>query len=41
MFVRCVWISEETVTFALYSLKSLVFITKLESVYCAVQSESL
>ena len=31
-----VWLSEETVTFALYIINILVFITEAESVYCAV-----
>ena len=37
-FVR---ISEETATFALYCINWLVFITEVESVYCAVRIESL
>jgi hypothetical protein len=37
-FVR---ISEQTATFALYSIKRLVFITEVESVYSAVRTESL
>jgi hypothetical protein len=37
-FVR---ISEETATFALYNIKRLVFVTEVESVYCAVRAESL
>ena len=36
-----VCLSEETVTFALYIINRLVFITEVESVYCAVQTESL
>jgi len=36
-----VWLSEETVTFALYIIKRLAFITEVESVYCAVGTESL
>ena len=36
-----VWLSEETVTFALHIINILVFITEVESVYCAVQAESL
>ena len=36
-----VWVAEETVTFALYIINRLVFITEVESVYCAVRSESL
>ena len=37
-FVR---LSEQTVNFALYSDNRLVFITEMESVYCAVRTESL
>jgi hypothetical protein len=37
-FVR---ISEETATFALYSTNWVVFITAVESVYCAVRTDSL
>jgi len=37
-FVR---ISEQTVTFALYIINRLVFITKVKSVYSAVRTESL
>ena len=36
-----VWLSEQTVTFALYIIKTEVFITEVESVYCAVRTESL
>jgi hypothetical protein len=36
-----VWLSEQTVTFALYIINILVFITEAESVYCAVRIESL
>jgi hypothetical protein len=36
-----VWLLEETVTFALYAIKKLVFITEMESVYYAVRTESL
>jgi hypothetical protein len=36
-----VWISEQTATFALYCIKLLVFITEVESVYCAVRIGSL
>ena len=35
------WISEPTVTFALYIINRLVFITEAESVYSAVRTESL
>ena len=34
-------ISEQTATFALYSINWLVFITVMESVYCAVRTNSL
>jgi hypothetical protein len=36
-----VWISEQTATFVLYKINSLVFITEVESVYSAVRNESL
>jgi len=36
-----VWISEETVTFALYIINISVFITEVESVYSAVRTDSL
>jgi hypothetical protein len=36
-----VWVSEETVTFALYVINRLVSITEVESVYRAVRTESL
>jgi hypothetical protein len=35
------WLSERRVTFALYIVKSLVFITEVESVYIAVRTEYL
>jgi len=35
------WLSEQTVTFALYIINRLVFITKVECVYCAVWTEYL
>ena len=35
-----VWISEQTATFAFYIINKLVFITEVESVYCAVCTES-
>ena len=35
------WISEQTATFALYSTDRLVFITVVESVYCAVRTDCL
>jgi hypothetical protein len=34
-------ISEQIVTFFLYIINRLVFITEVESVYCAVRTESL
>ena len=40
-FMCFVRISEETATFALYCINWLVFITEVESVYCAVRIESL
>ena len=40
-FMCFVWLSEQTVTFALYIINRLVFITEVESVYCAVRNESL
>ena len=36
-----VWISEQTVAFALYISKRWVFITEVESVYCAVRTEHI
>jgi hypothetical protein len=36
-----VWLSEETVPFALYIINRLVFVTEAESVYCAVRTEAL
>jgi hypothetical protein len=36
-----VWLSEQTVTFALYIINRLVYITEVESFYCAVRTESL
>jgi hypothetical protein len=35
------WISEQTVTIAVYIIDGLVFIAEVESVYCAVRTESL
>ena len=40
-FICSVRISEQTATLALYCINWLVFITELESVYCAVRIESL
>jgi hypothetical protein len=37
-FVCFVWVSEQTASFALHNIKRLVFITEVESVYCAVRS---
>ena len=39
-FMCFVRISEETVTFALYTVNRLVFVTEVDSVYCAVRAES-
>jgi len=36
-----IWLSEQTVFFALYIINRLVFITEMESVYSAVGTESL
>jgi hypothetical protein len=36
-----VWLSEQTVTFALYIINRLVFITEVEGVHCAVRTEFL
>jgi len=36
-----VWLSERTVIFALYIINWLVFVTEVESVYCAVRAEPL
>jgi hypothetical protein len=36
-----VFISEQTVTFALYNLNWLVFITEMKRVYCAVRTGCL
>jgi hypothetical protein len=40
-FVCIVWITEQPANFALHSIKRLVFITVVESVYSAVRTESL
>jgi hypothetical protein len=40
-FVCLVWISEQTANFAVCNHKRLMFITEVESVYCAVRTESL
>ena len=34
-----VWLSEQTVTYVLYIINSWVFITEVESVYCAVRAD--
>ena len=39
--MRFVWLSEETVTIALYIINGLIFITEVESVYCAIRTEFL
>ena len=41
VFMCFVWISEQTAIISLYSINWLVFITEMESVYCAVRTESL
>jgi hypothetical protein len=41
VFMCFVWISEQTATFCLSDIKRLVFITKRDSVYSAVCTESL
>ena len=41
VFMCFVWLSEQTVTFALYIIYGLVFITEVDSVSCAVRTESL
>ena len=35
------WISEQTAMFPLYIINGLAFITVVESVYCAVRTDSL
>jgi len=35
------WLSEQAANFALHNIKSLVFITEVESVYSAVRTGSL
>jgi hypothetical protein len=40
-FVCFVWVSEQTASFAVHNIKRLVFITEVESVYCAVRTQSL
>jgi len=42
MLITSVYVfSEQTTTFALYNINSLVFMTVMESVYSAVRTESL
>jgi hypothetical protein len=41
VFMCFVWISEQTAIISLYSINWLVFITEVESAYCAVRAESL
>jgi hypothetical protein len=36
-----VWILEQTAIISLHSINYLIFITEVESVYCAVRTESL
>ena len=36
-----VWLSEQTLTFALNAINGLAFITEVETVFCAVRTESL
>jgi len=38
-FVCSVWISEQTANFVVQNIKRLVFITEVESVYCAGRAE--
>jgi len=40
-FVCLVWIWEQTANCALQNIKRLIFITEVESVYCAVRTGSL
>jgi hypothetical protein len=40
-FVCFILISDQTANFSLQNIKRLVFITEVESVYCAVRTESL
>jgi len=40
-FVCFIGILEQTANFALQNIKRLVFTTEVESVYCAVRTESL
>jgi len=36
-----VWLSEQTLTFALNAINGLAFITEVETVFCEVRTESL
>jgi hypothetical protein len=40
-FVCFVWVSEQTASFTLHNITRRVFIIKVESVYCAVRTQSL
>jgi len=40
-FVCFVWTLEQTANVALGNIKTLVFITEVEGIYCAVRTESL
>jgi hypothetical protein len=40
-FMCFVWFSEDTAKFELQNVRMLVFITEVDSVYCAVRKESL
>jgi len=39
-FVFFVWTLKKTANFAFQNIKSLVFVTEVKSVYCAVRTES-
>jgi len=41
VFTCSIWISEQTANFSLYNINRVDFITEVESVYCAVRTESL
>jgi len=41
VFICFVWISEQTVNFAVHSIQELVFVTEMASVYSAVRTKSL
>jgi hypothetical protein len=40
-FICFVWLSDQKVTFSLYTINRLVFITEVKIVYCGVRNESL